>query len=164
MKLKSAALTSSDAFRSNRQAHLAMLDTIRQAADAAAQGGGADALARHTSRGKMPPRERVANLLDPGSPFLEIGATAAHDMYDGAAPGAGAQRLGHHALRQRLAGRRDGVLQVEDERIRPGRQPARQLAPAVAGHEQEGAQRHQAGFRSCRPDRLQCATSSFRWL
>ena len=89
MKLKSAALTSSDAFRSNRQAHLAMLDTIRQAADAAAQGGGADALARHTSRGKMPPRERVANLLDPGSPFLEIGATAAHDMYDGAAPGAG---------------------------------------------------------------------------
>ena len=42
MKLKSAALTSSDAFRSNRQAHLAMLDTIRQAADAAAQGGGAD--------------------------------------------------------------------------------------------------------------------------
>lgn len=89
MKLKSAALTSSDAFRSNRQAHLAMLDTIRQVADAAAQGGGADALARHTSRGKMPPRERVANLLDPGSPFLEIGATAAHDMYDGAAPGAG---------------------------------------------------------------------------
>ena len=89
MKLKSAALTSSDAFRSNRQAHLAMLDTIRQAADAAAQGGGADALARHTSRGKMSPRERVANLLDPGSPFLEIGATAAHDMYDGAAPGAG---------------------------------------------------------------------------
>ncbi|MDO5370695.1 carboxyl transferase domain-containing protein [Paracoccus sp. (in: a-proteobacteria)] len=89
MKLKSAALTSSDAFRTNRQAHLAMLDGVRQAADAAAQGGGADALARHTSRGKMPPRERVANLLDPGSPFLEIGATAAHEMYDGAAPGAG---------------------------------------------------------------------------
>lgn len=89
MKLKSAALTSSDVFRTNRQAHLAMLDGVRQAADAAAQGGGADALARHTSRGKMPPRERVANLLDPGSPFLEIGATAAHEMYDGAAPGAG---------------------------------------------------------------------------
>ena len=89
MKLKSAALTSSDAFRANRQAHLAMLDTIRQAAEGAAQGGGPEALARHTSRGKMPPRERVANLLDPGSSFLEIGATAAHDMYDGAAPGAG---------------------------------------------------------------------------
>jgi 3-methylcrotonyl-CoA carboxylase beta subunit len=37
----------------------------------------------------MLPRRRVANLLDPGSPFLEIGATAAHDMYDGAAPCAG---------------------------------------------------------------------------
>lgn len=89
MKLKSAALTSSDGFRTNRQAHLSMLDSIRQAAEAAAQGGGPEALARHVSRGKMPPRERVANLLDPGSPFLEIGATAAHDMYDGAAPGAG---------------------------------------------------------------------------
>ncbi len=37
----------------------------------------------------MLPRDRVADLLDPGSPFLEIGATAAHGMYDGAAPGAG---------------------------------------------------------------------------
>ncbi|WP_299359464.1 carboxyl transferase domain-containing protein [uncultured Paracoccus sp.] len=89
MKLKSSAIPASDAFRSNRAAHLAMLDTIRQAADAATAGGGADALARHVGRGKMPPRERVANLLDPGSPFLEIGATAAHDMYDNAAPGAG---------------------------------------------------------------------------
>ncbi|HRV64471.1 MAG TPA: carboxyl transferase domain-containing protein, partial [Albidovulum sp.] len=55
----------------------------------AAAGGGAKALARHTARGKMPPRERVANLLDPGSPFLEIGATAAHGMYNGDAPAAG---------------------------------------------------------------------------
>jgi 3-methylcrotonyl-CoA carboxylase beta subunit len=38
------------------------------------------------SRGKMLPRDRVANLLDVGSPFLEIGATAGHGMYDGAAP------------------------------------------------------------------------------
>jgi 3-methylcrotonyl-CoA carboxylase beta subunit len=37
----------------------------------------------------MAPRERVAGLLDPGAPFLEIGATAAHGLYDGAAPGAG---------------------------------------------------------------------------
>ena len=89
MKLRTTALPSSDAFRANRAAHLAMLDTVRQAADAATAGGGPEALARHTGRGKMPPRERVANLLDPGSPFLEIGATAAHGMYDGAAPGAG---------------------------------------------------------------------------
>ena len=89
MKLTSQALPSSDQFRANRQAHLDLLDIVRQAADQAAAGGGAAATERHVSRGKMPPRERVANLLDPGSPFLEIGATAAHGMYDGAAPGAG---------------------------------------------------------------------------
>ena len=55
----------------------------------AAAGGGERARQRHLDRGKMLPRERVANLLDPGSPFLEIGATAANGMYDGAAPGAG---------------------------------------------------------------------------
>jgi 3-methylcrotonyl-CoA carboxylase beta subunit len=37
----------------------------------------------------MLPRDRVANLLDAGSPFLEVGVFAAHDMYEGAAPGAG---------------------------------------------------------------------------
>ncbi|MBL3569338.1 methylcrotonoyl-CoA carboxylase, partial [Rhodovulum visakhapatnamense] len=56
----------------------------------AAAGGGEAARARHVARGKMLPRDRVANLLDPGSPFLEIGATAAHGLYDGAAPCAGA--------------------------------------------------------------------------
>ncbi|MCZ0962583.1 carboxyl transferase domain-containing protein [Paracoccus benzoatiresistens] len=89
MKLSSAALTTSDTFRANREAHLALIQIARDAALAAAAGGGAKAMERHTSRGKMPPRERVANLLDAGSPFLEIGATAAHDMYDDAAPGAG---------------------------------------------------------------------------
>ncbi|PZO64405.1 MAG: methylcrotonoyl-CoA carboxylase [Paracoccus denitrificans] len=89
MRLRSATLTSSEAFRTNRAAHEAALATVREAVDLAAAGGGPDATKRHISRGKMPPRERVANLLDPGSPFLEIGATAAHGMYDGAAPGAG---------------------------------------------------------------------------
>ncbi|GAB4266439.1 MAG: carboxyl transferase domain-containing protein [Pararhodobacter sp.] len=89
MKLHSQALTNSDAFRANRAAHLAALDTVAQAAALAAAGGGPKALQRHVERGKMPPRDRVANLLDPGSPFLEIGATAAHGLYDGAAPGAG---------------------------------------------------------------------------
>ncbi|WP_112324014.1 carboxyl transferase domain-containing protein [Oceanibium sediminis] len=73
----------------NRAAHEAALAEVRAAADHAAAGGGEAARARHLSRGKMLPRDRVAGLLDPGSPFLEIGATAAHGMYDGAAPGAG---------------------------------------------------------------------------
>ena len=89
MKLTSTALPSAQAFRDNRAAHLALLETARQAAEAAAAGGGPKALERHVGRGKMPPRERVANLLDPGSPFLEIGAVAAHGLYDGAAPSAG---------------------------------------------------------------------------
>ncbi|TKW65644.1 MAG: methylcrotonoyl-CoA carboxylase [Paracoccus denitrificans] len=89
MKLKSSAIPSSDAFRANREAHLGLIATAREAAESVLAGGGEKAMERHTSRGKMPPRERVANLLDPGSPFLEIGATAAHGMYDGDAPGAG---------------------------------------------------------------------------
>ena len=94
MKLLSSALPTSDAFRANRAAHLAHLETAREAAALAAAGGGEKALARHTSRGKMAPRERVANLLDPGSPFLEVGATAAHGLYGGDAPGAHAHVAG----------------------------------------------------------------------
>ncbi|MGB0960871.1 MAG: carboxyl transferase domain-containing protein [Halocynthiibacter sp.] len=89
MKLQSKLIASSDAAKQNRAAHEAALTQIQNAANAASLGGGEKSRARHLSRGKMLPRERVANLLDPGSPFLEVGATAAHGMYDGAAPGAG---------------------------------------------------------------------------
>ena len=89
MRLRSKALVGSGLFRDNRAAHLKALSQIQVAADFASQGGGELSRARHLSRGKMLPRNRVSNLLDPGSPFLEIGATAAHGMYDGAAPCAG---------------------------------------------------------------------------
>ncbi|WP_170404349.1 carboxyl transferase domain-containing protein [Ruegeria arenilitoris] len=89
MKLRSSALPSSDGFKQNRAAHLEALAQISEVAEAARMGGGEKSRDRHVSRGKMLPRRRVANLLDPGSPFLEIGATAAHGMYDGAAPCAG---------------------------------------------------------------------------
>ena len=89
MKLASRVLPSSESFRRNREAHLALIADIARAADLAAAGGGPAAQARHAARGKLPPRERVAGLLDPGSSFLEIGAFAAHGMYDGAAPAAG---------------------------------------------------------------------------
>jgi 3-methylcrotonyl-CoA carboxylase beta subunit len=55
----------------------------------AALGGNEKSRDRHTSRGKLLPRERVERLLDPGSPFLEIGQLAACDMYEGEVPGAG---------------------------------------------------------------------------
>ena len=54
-----------------------------------AEGGGAKAREKHVARGKLLPRERIRALLDPGSPFLELSALAAHGMYDDAAPAAG---------------------------------------------------------------------------
>lgn len=70
----------------NAATHQAALDLVRTAAALAAAGGGEKSRARHVARGKMLPRDRVAGVLDVGSPFLEIGATAGHKMYGGAAP------------------------------------------------------------------------------
>ncbi|PRY26481.1 3-methylcrotonyl-CoA carboxylase beta subunit [Aliiruegeria haliotis] len=89
MELNSQVAMGSDEARANRDAHLRALAEVAAAAEHAAAGGGERARERHLSRGKMLPRERVATLLDAGSPFLEIGATAAHGMYDDAAPCAG---------------------------------------------------------------------------
>ena len=89
MKLTSKVRSSSEAFLSNRNAHLKVIDSIALAASKAAQGGGKRARERHVAKGKMLPRDRISNLLDAGSPFLEIGAFAAHEMYQDAAPCAG---------------------------------------------------------------------------
>ncbi len=70
----------------SRDAHLAALAEVAEAAALAQAGGGDAARERHVARGKMLPRDRVAALLDPGSPFLEVGATAGHGMYEGVAP------------------------------------------------------------------------------
>lgn len=87
--LKSNVATRGTMFDANRAAHQAALSRVQAAIDLAADGGGSKARERHEARGKVLPRARVDRLLDPGSPFLEIGATAAHDMYDNAAPCAG---------------------------------------------------------------------------
>ena len=89
MKLQSKIPSSSEDFKRNQAAHFEALWIVENAAFAAALGGGERSRDRHLGRGKMLPRDRVANLLDPGSPFLEIGATAAFGMYGGAAPAAG---------------------------------------------------------------------------
>jgi 3-methylcrotonyl-CoA carboxylase beta subunit len=52
-------------------------------------GGGEVSVARHLSRGKLLPRERIHGLLDPGSPFLELSQLAAHDLYGGGIASAG---------------------------------------------------------------------------
>ena len=87
--LTSSVATHGATFDANRAAHLRALDEVAAAAALAADGGGPAARERHVSRNKILPRERVSRLLDPGSPFLEVGGFAAHGMYDGDCPGAG---------------------------------------------------------------------------
>ena len=67
----------------------ALVDELRERTAQVAAGGGEKALERHRSRGKLPVRERIDRLVDPGTAFLELGALAAWDVYDGQAPGAG---------------------------------------------------------------------------
>src|SRR5688500_4033424 len=87
--LKSQIDARSAEFRANADAMQTLVHDLRARADEAAMGGGEAARAKHTARGKLLPRERVAQLLDPGTPFLEIGQLAALGMYDGEAPCAG---------------------------------------------------------------------------
>ncbi|HWU49900.1 MAG TPA: carboxyl transferase domain-containing protein [Asticcacaulis sp.] len=54
-----------------------------------AEGGSASARQKHVARGKLLPRDRITGLLDPGSPFLEFSALAAHKVYEDEAPAAG---------------------------------------------------------------------------
>ena len=87
--LQSMVQTDSEAFRANAAHNRALRDELWSRVAEAALGGNEKSRERHTSRGKLLPRERVERLLDPGSPFLEIGQLAACDMYEGEVPGAG---------------------------------------------------------------------------
>jgi acetyl-CoA carboxylase carboxyltransferase component len=87
--LESHVDTQSSAFDENRR-HFERLEAdLRERVAAARAGGGDEAVKRHRQQGKLLVRDRLEQLLDPGTPFLEIGTLAAAGMYDGAAPGAG---------------------------------------------------------------------------
>ncbi len=79
----------SESFRRYAAHNRALVQELHERVAQAALGGPEKHRERHVSRGKLLPRDRVAHLLDPGSPFLEIGQLAACDMYKGEAPGAG---------------------------------------------------------------------------
>lgn len=70
--------TRSEAYQRNRADMLELLDAHDTYLEMAAAGGGTKALERHTSRGKLPIRERIAAVLDPDSPFLEISPLAGY--------------------------------------------------------------------------------------
>ncbi len=81
--------TESDLYRDNRARMESLVAELRERAAQARAGGGPRALERHRQQGKLPVRERVDRLLDPGSPFLELSPLAAWGMYKGEAPAAG---------------------------------------------------------------------------
>jgi 3-methylcrotonyl-CoA carboxylase beta subunit len=87
--IKSQISPSSDAFKANASRMRSLLDDLREKAAIVQQGGPEDQRRRHVERGKLLPRQRLAQLLDPGSPFLEIGQFAAWDMYGGDIASAG---------------------------------------------------------------------------
>ncbi len=76
-------------FTLRRERMEALVSELRERTSLVARGGGAPALERHRSRGKLPARERIDRLVDPGSAFLELSALAAWELYEGQAPSAG---------------------------------------------------------------------------
>ena len=77
--LRSPLDTTSEQFQQNRNDILEQLAVIDELLDQAEAGGGPKAMERMRSRGKLPVRERIANVLDPDTPFLEISALAGYD-------------------------------------------------------------------------------------
>src|SRR5499427_9434655 len=88
-RLESHLDTNSDEFKANAKHHRALAAELEQRLAAVRQGGGAESVKRHTSRGKLFVRERVERLLDPGTAFLELSPLAATGMYGDDAPCAG---------------------------------------------------------------------------
>jgi acetyl-CoA carboxylase carboxyltransferase component len=87
--LESHVDTSSADFAENRARMDFLVAELKERLREVRAGGGEAAVARHREQGKLMVRERIEKLLDPGSPFLEIGALAAWGLYDGQAPAAG---------------------------------------------------------------------------
>jgi len=83
------ALTGDETTRRNAAAMTELVADLRQTIARIAQGGSEEARARHVSRGKLLPRDRIERLIDPGTPFLELSQLAAHDLYGEDIPAAG---------------------------------------------------------------------------
>ncbi len=89
MPIESSIDPGSEEFRANAARMRALADELAKRRAEAAEGGPAGARERHVGRGKLLPRQRVMQLIDPGSPFLELSPLAANGMYDDAIHGAG---------------------------------------------------------------------------
>ncbi len=90
--LRSSLVPDDPATRANAEAMRALVDDLHRRTDELTRdgaGGDERSIARHRERGKLPVRERIDRLVDPGSAFLELNALAANGLYDDEAPGAG---------------------------------------------------------------------------
>jgi 3-methylcrotonyl-CoA carboxylase beta subunit len=88
-KLRSHVDPKGDGFKRNVEAFEGLLAELRERSAEARRGGGEKAQRRHKERGKLPVRDRIELLLDPGTAFLELSPLAAYGMYDGRVPAAG---------------------------------------------------------------------------
>jgi 3-methylcrotonyl-CoA carboxylase beta subunit len=79
----------SDEFKKNAADMQAQVDDLREKFSTIEAGGGSRSRERHLSRGKLLPRDRVEQLIDPGTPFLELSQLAGYGLYDNEVPAAG---------------------------------------------------------------------------
>jgi 3-methylcrotonyl-CoA carboxylase beta subunit/propionyl-CoA carboxylase len=87
--LASRLKTDSPEFAANRARMTTLLAELRERQALVREGGGARYMERHRQQGKLPVRDRIARLIDADTPFLELSALAAWDLYDNEAPAAG---------------------------------------------------------------------------
>src|ERR687896_799605 len=88
-RLRTLVDAKSEAFAESAERFRALVDELREISAESRRGGGEKAHRRHKERGKLPVRERIERLLDPGTAFLELSPLAAFGMYDGRVPAAG---------------------------------------------------------------------------
>jgi acetyl-CoA carboxylase carboxyltransferase component len=88
-RLRTLVDAKSEAFAESAERFGALVDELREISAESRRGGGEKAHRRHKERGKLPVRERIERLLDPGTAFLELSPLAAFGMYDGRVPAAG---------------------------------------------------------------------------
>jgi 3-methylcrotonyl-CoA carboxylase beta subunit len=87
--ISSQIKTESSEFKSNLAFHEEEVKRLESELEIVRAGGGKELRSKHEARGKLFVRDRIQKLIDPGTPFLELGALAAHGMYENQAPGAG---------------------------------------------------------------------------
>jgi propionyl-CoA carboxylase len=81
--------TNSPAYKKNHAHHSALVAELKEKLGQVRKGGGPESRKKHEERGKLFVRDRIEKLIDPGTPFLELGALAALGHYENQAPGAG---------------------------------------------------------------------------